>query len=87
MMLDNIEKQINLIEDVRELRQLQQVIKDRKQALGNKLKQNLSVGDKVNINGSNKVESGVILKLNRTRAVVDIKGTSWNVPFSMLGRV
>jgi ribosomal protein L21E len=86
-MLDNIEKQINLIEDVRELRQLQQVIKDRKQALGNKLKQNLSVGDKVNINGSNKVESGVILKLNRTRAVVDIKGTSWNVPFSMLGRV
>tara|TARA_R100001594_G_C3861193_1_gene220974 strand:+ start:188 stop:448 length:261 start_codon:yes stop_codon:yes gene_type:complete len=86
-MLDNIEKQINLIEDVRELRQLQQVIKDRKQALGNKLKHSLSVGDKVNINGSNKVESGVILKLNRTRAVVDIKGTSWNVPFSMLGRV
>ena len=29
-------------------------------------------------------EEGTIVKLNRTRAVVNINGTEWNVPFSMI---
>ncbi len=44
-----------------------------------------SVGEVVNIrlrNGS--VEKGTINKLNRTRAVCDINGKSYNVPFSIM---
>ena len=29
-------------------------------------------------------DEGVITKINRTRAVVDMRGSSWTVPFSMI---
>ena len=38
MMLTEIEQKINLIEDLRELQQIQQFIKNRKESLGNRLK-------------------------------------------------
>ena len=85
-MLTDIERQINLIEDLRELRQLQQTIKDRKQALGNRLKYELVVGDEVTVSNGRTVDEGTITKINRTRAVVDMRGSSWNVPFSMITR-
>ena len=86
MILTEIEQKLNLIEDLRELRHLQQVIKDRKQALGNRLKYELSIGDTVSVNSSKGMESGTVTKINRTRAVVDMRGGSWTVPFSMITR-
>jgi len=83
-MLTEIESKINLIEDIRELRQIQQFVKDRKRAIGNRLKYQLQIGDKVKINGSSRLEKGVVTKINRTRAVVKIDNQQWTVPFSMI---
>ena len=87
MILTDIENKINRIEDLRELQQIQQCIKDRKRALGNKLKYELSVGDNVTINSRGNREEGTITQINRTRAVVDMRGSSWTVPFSMITQI
>ena len=84
MMLTEIESKINLIEDLRELQQIQQFVKERRRALGNRLKYELSVGDNVVVNSGRGRDEGVITKINRTRAVVDMRGSSWTVPFSMI---
>jgi hypothetical protein len=84
MMLTEIEQKINLIEDLRELQQIQQFIKDRKRTLGNRLKYELSVGDNVTVNSRGNREKGTVTKINRTRAVIDMRGGSWTVPFSMI---
>ena len=84
MMLTEIESKINLIEDLRELQQIQQFVKERRRALGNRLKYELSVGDNVVVNSRSGRDEGVITKINRTRAVVDMRGSSWTVPFSMI---
>ena len=83
-MLTEIEQKINLIEDVRELKQIQQFIKDRKRTLGNRLKYELTVGDNVLVHASNGIEEGTVTKVNRTRAVVDMRNGSWTVPFEMI---
>ena len=86
-MLTEIERQINLIEDSRELDAVYGFVKDRRRALGNRLKYTLSVGDRVAISSSGKVEEGTVTKINRTRAVVDMRGGSWTVPFSMITKM
>ena len=88
MMLTEIENRINKIEDVRDLRTIQGFVKDRKRALGNRLKYSLAVGDKVKVSTSDgsRADKGTITKINRTRAVVDMRNGSWNVPFSMITR-
>tara|TARA_R100000501_G_C2533637_1_gene55493 strand:- start:245 stop:523 length:279 start_codon:yes stop_codon:yes gene_type:complete len=83
-MLTEIEQKINLIEDLRELRQIQQFVKNRKESLGNRLKYELSIGDAVTVNSRKGVETGKVTKINRTRAVIDMRGGSWTVPFSMI---
>ena len=91
MMLTEIERQINLIEDIRELNQVSQFIKQRRKALGSRLKYSLNVGETVNVNGTNGTERGIVDKINRTRAIVSIsnghKTQKWNVPFSMITRM
>ena len=87
MMLTEIEKQINLVEDLRELQQIQSMVKDRKRAIGNRLKYTLSVGDEVQVSNGSTIDNGTVTKINRTRAVVDMRGGSWTVPFSMITRM
>ena len=74
--------------DVNSLRPISEAIKDRKQTLSSKLKYELKPGMLVNVNGSNKFNEGVVVKVNKTRAVLDvnIKGNTYgyNVPFSMI---
>ena len=84
MMLTEIERQINLIEDSRELDAVYGFVKDRRRTLGNKLKRTLNVGDRVAINNGRGIDEGTVIKINRTRAVVEMRGGSWNVPFSMI---
>ena len=86
-MLTEIEKQINLIEDLRELQQIQSMVKDRKRAIGNRLKYSLSVGEEVQVSNGSTIENGTVTKINRTRAVVDMRGGSWTVPFSMITQI
>ena len=87
MMLTEIEKQINLVEDLRELQQIQSMVKDRKRAIGNRLKYTLSVGDEVQVSNGSTIDNGTVTKINRTRAVVDMRGGSWTVPFSMITQI
>ena len=87
MMLTEIERQINLIEDLRELQQIQSMVKDRKRAIGNRLKYTLSVGDEVQVSNGSTIDNGTVTKINRTRAVVDMRGGSWTVPFSMITKM
>ena len=83
-MLTEIEQKINLIEDLRELESIQYFVKQRRIVLGTRLGNELEIGDRVTVRGSRGNDSGTITKINRTRAVIDMRGGSWTVPFSMI---
>ena len=87
MELREIERQINLIEDIRELKAIQGFIKDRRSSLGNRLKYTLSIGERVAVNGGRGIEEGYVIKINRTRAIVNIDDMKWNVPFAMISKM
>ena len=68
---------------------ISKAIKDMRRYNVSHLRYSLEIGDKVKINGTNKIESGTITKVNRTRAVVKIEDenklpVSYNVPFTMI---
>ena len=87
MELREIERQINLIEDLRELKAIQGFIKDRRSSLGSRIKYTLNIGERVAVNGSRGLEEGYVIKINRTRAIVNIDDMKWNVPFSMITKM
>jgi len=64
-----------------ELTQVQRMVQDIKTM---KAKSALSVGANVFVVQKTKKTPGVIKKINQTRAIVKMKGRSYNVPFSML---
>ena len=72
--------------DLDELRLIQSAVRDRIKEVASAIKYDLDKGDKVIIDSPRRElkEEGTIVKVNRTRAVVNIDGTSWNVPFSMI---
>ena len=72
------------IKDVNELRLIRSAISDRIKEVSSRIKYELRKGDAIIVTSKKGVEDGVIEKVNRTRAVVRMNGTSWNVPFSMI---
>jgi len=76
-----IKEQIRGLNSLAELNELSQYINQCKTMLG---KTSLSVGSDVYVVQKTKRTPGVIKKINQTRAVVDMNGRSYNVPFSML---
>ena len=86
MELEKLMLEINQIVDKHELRILRNVVNDRLKVVGHMVKYSLDRGDIVMVEGGRKIgkEEGTIVKLNRTRAVVNINGKEWNVPFSMI---
>ena len=66
---------------ISELTQVQSLIQEVKTM---KAKAALSVGANVFVVQKTKKTPGVIEKVNQTRAIVNMKGRSYNVPFSML---
>ena len=52
--------------------------------LARKAKASFSVGDTVNIDSKKGNLVGVVTKINRTRAICDINGSLYNVPFSIM---
>ena len=86
MTQDELILEINTMVSKKDLRILKSVIDDRLKIVGHMVKYSLDRGDIVIVEGGNKVkkEEGTIVKLNRTRAVVNINGTEWTVPFSMI---
>ena len=70
--------------DIDELRMIRSAISDRIKEVGSAVKYELKKGDSVIVTSSKGVESGIINKINRTRAVVNMNGIQYNVPFSMI---
>ena len=86
MTQDELILEINAMVSKKDLRILRSVIDDRLKIIGHMVKYSLDRGDIVMVEGGRKIgkEEGTIVKLNRTRAVVNINGKQWNVPFSMI---
>ena len=72
------------IKDMNELRLIRSAISDRIKEVSSRIKYDLRKGDAIIVTSKNGVEDGIIEKINRTRAVVRMNGTSYNVPFSMI---
>ena len=86
MTQDELILEINTIVDKSDLRILRNVVNDRIQVVGSMIKHKLNRGDVVMVDGGRKLDKdeGTIVKINRTRAVVNINGKQWTVPFSMI---
>ena len=86
MTQDELILEINAMVSKKDIRILKSVIDDRLKIIGHMVKYSLDRGDIVMVAGGRKIgkEEGTIVKLNRTRAVVNINGKQWNVPFSMI---
>jgi hypothetical protein len=67
--------------DTGQLSELSELIQAQKTSMS---RTSLSVGDKVWCVQKTKRTAGVITKMNTKKAVVDMKGRSYRVPFSML---
>ena len=84
---------INTLDDIDDLNEVKEMIINRKESLGRQTKYNLIVGEEVNISGSGRIDSGKIIKINRTRAIVECfdknnnRNVEFNVPFSMIRRI
>lgn len=88
----DIKDMILKINDVKELLELNRFlikkIKSEQWLKGQVTKADLSLGLRVEWTGKKGHQMGYIVKLNRTRAVVENDlGQKWNVPFSMLNKV
>ena len=77
----NLKNEIRKLSSLSELNELTSFISDCKTMLG---KSALSVGSKVNVVQKTKKTPGVITKMNIKKAIVDMNGILYNVPFSML---
>jgi hypothetical protein len=76
-----IKNDIRKLSSLSELNELSTFIRDCKTMLG---KSALSVGSKVNVVQKTKKTSGVITKMMVKKALVDMKGRIYRVPFAML---
>ena len=77
----NLKDYIRNINSLSELNELTSFISEMKTMLG---KTSISVGDKVWVVQKTKKTAGVVKKMNIKKAIVDMNGFSFNVPFSML---
>tara|TARA_R100001594_G_scaffold75620_1_gene110381 strand:+ start:189 stop:530 length:342 start_codon:yes stop_codon:yes gene_type:complete len=82
-----IEKLIKEINNLEQLRVIKDIINRKFKMIAQVEGSMLNKGDLVKITGSNKLEQGIVTKVNRTRAVVDVEGVSWTVPFNMLSKM
>ena len=83
-LLADITDNIRKIDNVNDLRLLSKEIKEQRNYIGRTIGNQLQRGDKVRVNSGTGIEYGEVIKVNRTRAVVQIDDRQWNVPFSMI---
>ena len=60
------------------------LIKARRRQEAGSMRRQLSLGDVVNVNERTRTSTGTIMKIMRTRALVEINGVTYKVPLSML---
>jgi|TARA_B100001094_G_scaffold100824_1_gene97003 hypothetical protein len=77
----NIKNEIRKLSSLSELNDLSSFISECKTLLG---KSSLGVGSKVWVVQKTKKTEGVVTKMNIKKALVDMRGRIYSVPFSML---
>ena len=85
--IDDIRGKISDLDNIDDLNTIRDIIKNQRKYLAQKNAFNLIKGDKVKIVGSGKIQEGTIEKINRTRAVIMVGNTGWNVPFEMIRKL
>ena len=84
MDVNEITKQIMMINNTDDLNHIARMLNMRRQDVARDLKYALMPGDRIKTNSS-KIPTGTIVKVNRTKAVVrDDKGQQWTVPLTMI---
>ena len=84
MDVNDITKQIMMINNTDDLNHIKRMLKMRREDLARDLKYVLMPGDKIKTT-SNRIPTGTIVKVNRTKAVVrDERGQQWTVPLTMI---
>lgn len=84
MDVNEITKQIMMINNTDDLNHIARILNMRRQDVARDLKYALMPGDRIKTNSS-KIPTGTIVKVNRTKAVVrDDKGQQWTVPLTMI---
>ena len=83
--LYQIHRHIMFLTTHEELNEVAKSLKMRRKDLAREVISKLSQGDNVLIDNKGRIERGSIIKINRTRAVIDIEHQGiYNVPFSMI---
>ena len=79
---------INNISSTDEMNEVIQLIKIKQKQLRSMkaidIKGSISVGSNVIVNSRSGSEKGIVTKIKRTKAVVEIDGRLWNCPLSLL---
>ena len=75
---------IMLMDDIDKLKEMQSVIRDRIDSISFRIGRQLYTGDRVKVTSKSGIEYGHVIKVNRTRAVVNLDKGKYNVPFSMI---
>ena len=79
---------INNISSTDEMNEVIQLIKIKQKQLRSMkamdIKSSISVGSNVIVNSRSGSEKGIVTKIKRTKAVVEIDGRLWNCPLSLL---
>ena len=79
---------INNISSTEEMNEVIQLIKIKQKQLRSmkamNIKNSISVGSNVIVNSRSGSENGIVKKIKRTKAVVEIDGNLWNCPLSLL---
>ena len=90
----NVELQsrvFKLLEKVENATQLNTVMREMQSQWDNVVKNSLSVGDYVNVVEVKKTKTvktkGWVKKVNKSKALVQMKGCSYRVPFSMIEKI
>ena len=86
-LVNRIKNMISDLDNIDDLNTIKEIVMNQRKYLAQKNAFGLIKGDKVKITGSGKIQEGIIEKINRTRAVVMVGNTGWNVPFEMLRKV
>lgn len=81
MKYKKLQEEIMKVSTLKELNELSALILHKKTMLG---KESLSVGDKVWMVQKTKKTPGVITKMNIKKAIVEMSGMLYRVPFAML---
>jgi len=84
----SILKAIHSISSMEEMNDVIDLIKLKQKSLKSEVRAKtrsiIMVGSKVIVESRDGDVKGTIIKINRTKAIVDMKGSKWNVPLTMI---